>query len=56
MHLNQLYGYFGRKQDLIETINIHNKDLIKYVSTRIIKNIIEINSEISTILVVNNSH
>lgn len=54
MHLNQLYGYFGRKQDLIETINIHNKDLIKYVSTRIIKNIIEINSEISTILVVNN--
>jgi len=54
MHLNQLYGNFGRKQELIETINVYNKDLAKYVSTRIIKSIIEINSEISTLLIINN--
>jgi len=27
MHLNQLYGIFGRKLDLIETRNVYNKDL-----------------------------
>jgi hypothetical protein len=54
MHLNQLYGIFGRKQELIETKNIFNKDLPKYISTRIVKNIIHINDEISTILLLNN--
>ena len=54
MHLNQLYGIFGRKQELIETINVKNSDLAKYVSTRVIKSIIEINSEISTLLIINN--
>jgi hypothetical protein len=50
MHLNQLYEYFGRRLDLIETINVFNKDLILYTSTRIIKNIIKINDDISTLL------
>jgi hypothetical protein len=50
MHLNQLYGYFGRKLDLIETINVFNKDLILYAGYRIIKNIIKINNDISTLL------
>jgi hypothetical protein len=50
MHLNQLYGYFGRRQDLIETINVFNRDLNLYASCRIIKSIIRINNEISTIL------
>jgi len=54
MHLNQLYGIFGRKQELIETINVYNKDLIKYVGHRLIKSIIEINSEISTLLLITN--
>jgi len=30
MHLNQLYGYFGRRKTLIETKNVYKKDLIKY--------------------------
>lgn len=51
MHLNQLYGYFGRKQDLIETINVYNKDLHLYVGSSLIKSIIKINDEISTILI-----
>ena len=42
MHLNQLYGYFGRNLDLLETIIIPKKDLPKYVSTRIIKRVINI--------------
>jgi hypothetical protein len=54
MHLNQLYGIFGRKKDLIETINVYNKDIINYLSTRIVKNIIQINDEISTLLIINN--
>ena len=51
MHLNQLYGYFGRKQELLETINIDVADLPKYGSTRIIKAMMEID-EITTILLV----
>lgn len=54
MHLNQIYGIFGRRKDLIETINIFTKDLPKYISTKIIKTIIKINDEISTILIRNN--
>jgi hypothetical protein len=54
MHLNQLYGYFGRKLELIETINIFNKDLIIYVGSRIVKNIIKINDNISTLLLSSN--
>ena len=54
MHLNQLYGYFGRKQELIETVNVYNVDLPKIVSTRIIKSIIEINKDISTVLLTKN--
>ena len=35
-HLNQIYGIFGRKKDLIETVNVYNEDLPKYLSTKII--------------------
>jgi len=54
MHLNQLYGVFGRKQETLETINIYNKDLIKYLTTRIVKAVIHINEDISTILMLSN--
>lgn len=45
MHLNQLYGIFCRKQDIIETVNIYTKDLVKYITSIIVKTIIEINDE-----------
>jgi hypothetical protein len=54
MHLNQLYGYFGRKLDLIETINVLNKDIGTYIGTRVIKTIIRINDKISTLLLYSN--
>jgi hypothetical protein len=43
LQLNALYGYFGRKQDLIETVNVNNKSLSKYLSTRVVKEKLKIN-------------
>ena len=51
MHLNQLYGVFGRRLDAIETVNVYNKDIINYMGTKIVTNVIEINDEISTLLI-----
>jgi hypothetical protein len=54
MHLNQLYGIFGRRKDIIETINIYRKDLELYLTTRIIKTIIEIDKDKLVLLVQSN--
>ena len=50
MHLNQLYGIFGRKQDLLETVNIYKEDLVFYALTRVIKAVIPINDKIVALL------
>jgi hypothetical protein len=52
--LNCLYGVFGRKQELLETINIYNHELEKYVCSEIIKHIIPINEKISTLIILKN--
>jgi DNA polymerase elongation subunit (family B) len=54
MHLNQLYGYFGRRKTLIETRNVYNKDLIKYFGNYTIFSEIKINENITTILMSSN--
>jgi len=54
MHLNQLYGYFGRRKTLIETINVFNEDLNKYYGNYTIFSEIKINEEITTILMSSN--
>jgi predicted HTH domain antitoxin len=54
MHLNQLYGYFGRRKTLIETKNVYNNELLKYLGNYTIFNIIKINENISTILMSSN--
>ena len=54
MHLNQLYGYFGRRINLIETKNVYNKDLIKYYGSYTIFSEIKINKEITTLLMSSN--
>lgn len=51
MHLNQLYGYFGRKLDLIQTKNIYNEDLTEYIHKFTVEAVIKINELISTILI-----
>ena len=53
-HLNQLYGLFGRRKTLIETKNVFKKDLMKYYSTYTILSEIDINENISTILMSSN--
>lgn len=50
LHLNALYGYFGRRQDLIETVNVSNTSLPNYLSTRIVREILKINDQYSTLL------
>ena len=45
MHLNQLYGIFGRKLTSIDTINVYNNELEKYLTSRIVKAAIKINEE-----------
>lgn len=52
--LNCLYGIFGRRQERLETKNVLNKDIGNYITTNIIKAIIPINDEISTLLMVKN--
>lgn len=54
MHLNQLYGYFGRRKTLIETRNVYNEDLIKYYGNYTIFSEIKINENITTILMSSN--
>ena len=51
MHLNQLYGYFGRKLDVIQTKNIYTDTLIEHIENYTVEAIIGINDLISTILV-----
>lgn len=54
MHLNQLYGVFGRRQDTLETINVYNDQIPKYLASRVVKTIIEINDEKSCLLLISN--
>lgn len=52
--MNSSYGNFGKKSELLITKNVKIIDLIKYVGTHIIKNIITINDNWSTVLMKNN--
>lgn len=51
MHLNQLYGYFGRSLETLETINVHSKDLPYYLINYVVKNILEVNEELCILLI-----
>jgi hypothetical protein len=54
MQLNQLYGILGRRKDLIQTLNVLTKDLSLYLISKVVKSVININDNISTILIHNN--
>jgi hypothetical protein len=54
MHLNQLYGYFGRRKTLLETVNVYKKDLQKYYGKYTVYAEIDINKDISTLLISSN--
>ena len=48
--LNNLYGYFGRKQINIITQNVKNEHLEPLLLTRVVKSINQINKDYSTVL------
>ena len=52
--LNSLYGLFGRRQDVIETITISKSELRLYLATSIVKTIIPVSNDKYTILIVKN--
>jgi hypothetical protein len=54
MHLNQLYGYFGRRKTLLETVNVYKKDLNKYYGKYTVYSELDINKYISTLLISSN--
>ena len=54
LQLNNLYGYFGRKQIGLTTRNIHNNELNNVLKTRVIKSITPINNEYTTVLTYSN--
>jgi hypothetical protein len=54
MHLNTLYGYFGRKKTLIETKNVYKSELKNFYGFYTIFAEININEAISTILMSSN--
>lgn len=54
LNLNTLYGYFGRKLDLIETVNINIDELEHYSVTRVIKSIMQIDDNYVTLLLHSN--
>ena len=51
LHLNTLYGYFGRSFDLMETLIIKNDKIVNISKDHKIKNIYEINNEYSVVLI-----
>lgn len=53
MHLNQLYGVFGRKQEVFTAINVTNEEFEKYLATHIIRTVIDLGN-IKTILFASN--
>ena len=52
--MNSCYGNFGRKNDLLITKNVPDSELVNYISTHIVKNIITINDEWFTLLIRDN--
>ena len=54
LQLNNLYGYFGRKQIGLTTLNVKNVDLPNILLTRIVKSLNPINDDYTTVLTYSN--
>ena len=54
MHLNQLYGYFGRSRELILTKAVFNRDINLLLGTHFVKSIIQITKKMSIVLMTAN--
>ncbi len=54
LQLNNLYGYFGRKQIGLTTTNVKNNELNSILTTRVVKSITPINDNYTTVLTYSN--
>jgi len=54
LQLNNLYGYFGRKQVGLTTLNVKNVELTNILLTRIVKSLTPINDDYTTVLTYSN--
>jgi len=54
LQLNNLYGYFGRKQIGLTTLNVKNVELTNILLTRVVKSITPINNDYTTVLTYSN--
>nr|YP_010254605.1 DNA polymerase [Ganoderma sichuanense]QUA00738.1 DNA polymerase [Ganoderma sichuanense] len=54
LHLNSLYGIFGRRLESLQTLIINNNQLSDYLLTTVIKNIIPINNTHTLLLTMGN--
>jgi hypothetical protein len=54
LQLNNLYGYFGRKQIGLITLNVKNSELDNILLTRIVKSLNPINNDYTTVLTYSN--
>lgn len=54
LHLNCLYGVFGRRLDQLSTRLVKNENLLQYLNETKIKNILEIDNEHSVLIIENN--
>jgi hypothetical protein len=55
MHLNQLYGYFGRSYDVINTININSLELKKLLTHKLLKTFIKLANNLHVVLIEGNT-
>ena len=54
LQLNNLYGYFGRKQIGLTTLNVKNVDLTNVLLTKVVKSLTPINDDYTTVLTYSN--
>jgi hypothetical protein len=53
LHLNTLYGIFGKTRDILETKIINVKDITKYLVSRVVETIVEIQFDLVILLLKN---
>lgn len=54
LHLNTLYGIFGRSHNVLKTINVHTKDIPIYLTKYVVERIINIDKDKSVLLIQDN--
>jgi DNA polymerase type B, organellar and viral len=53
LHLNTLYGIFGKTRDILETKIINIKDITKYLVSRVVETIVEVQLDLVILLLKN---